>query len=420
MNIALVLALSVTVGPQAAPVPPPAPVAGVDARWAPWLGCWRPEHPASGDTRVCLVPGTAGAVRRLTIDADEILAEESIFADAAPHAVEDRDCRGSERAQWLADRRLVRIADLTCGKDAPRTVSGVSFVVRGPVPVWVEAQGVDSGGIRNVRVQRFRRDSNQQLPEALGVASPVTRSPAPEIEGDAPWSIDAVIEASRVLPPEVVEAALSEVNTPFPLSAKALMRMDKAGVSESVIDLMVALSNPKRFTVRRADGTMPGGLDEAGPWPGFEESLFEAMTYAGFMYPGFYYHPLFDSWGDGFWGSCVGFWSCSDFPGYPSPYYADYSYYPGDWVPVSPVPPGGGGGGGETRPHGRVVNGQGYTQVSVRSEAVPRSGGSGGSSSGDSGSSGTSSGSSASPQGYSSGSSGGGERTAQPRGPGGS
>jgi hypothetical protein len=431
MTVALVLAISMSAGGQVsqvaavpAPAGQPAPAADVDSRWVPWLGCWRPDVPTiGGDARVCFVPGERGAVRRLTIADGQVVAEEQVVAGGGARPVEDRDCRGTEAARWLgAKPRLVRESALTCGKDAPRTVTGLSFLVR--ASVWAEAQAVDADGTRRVRLQRFRRAADQQLPGAVAAPRMAGRPAAPAAGADPyAWTIDDVIETSGQVPPEVLQAALSELNAPFPLSAKALVALDEAGVPASVIDLMVALSNPRKFVVHRADGTSPEWSDALAAWPGFEESLFDAIRYAGYMVPGLY-DPLYGYWD--YWGACAGPWSywgsCaghgSYYSGYPGGYW-DWGGGGGGWVEVSPPPAAGGG--GEPRQHGRVVKGLGYTQVDVRRERSVVQGGSGSGEtvSGGSGSSG--SGSSASPSGYSSGSSGGGgaERTAQPRGPGG-
>ena len=53
-----------------------------------------------------------------------------------------------------------------------------------------------------------------------------------------------------------IEAALMETSSRFPLSSKALVDLDKAGVDDRVIDLMVALSFPRSFAIR------PSGPDD--------------------------------------------------------------------------------------------------------------------------------------------------------------
>ncbi len=61
-----------------------------------------------------------------------------------------------------------------------------------------------------------------------------------------------MIEASGKLPAEAVQAALTEVHHGFDMNRKTLVALDEGGVNDSVIDLMVALTYPKRFVVERA------------------------------------------------------------------------------------------------------------------------------------------------------------------------
>jgi hypothetical protein len=230
----------------------------------------------------------------------------------------------------------------------------------------------------------------------------------------ARWTLDEVKDASRKTAPEVLQAALVESGTKFPLNGRTLVDLEKSGVPDTVVDVMMALTFPEKFVIER---------------PGYSANSGSGGT----------------TWG-GYGGGYGGYdpWSVASSYGWLSMYapfgYQYYGYYdprfgPGyGWIPVTPPT-----GGGSTEPEaiGRVVNGQGYTLVRPR-EAEPtrvngvidRSGASDGSSNG---SGGSNSGGGVSPGGYSgggdsggaggssgggAGSSGGG-RTAVPRPPGG-
>ncbi|MGH9200379.1 MAG: hypothetical protein ACRD2A_03995, partial [Vicinamibacterales bacterium] len=196
--------------------------------------------------------------------------------------------------------------------------------------------------------------------------------------------------------------------------------MDKAGVSDHVIDLMVALSFPKRFVVETRQPVSGGGFmgGDIGWWDPFFVPL---MSYSLMNYPcsPFSFGAM----------DCGPYYSSYRYGPYSYNYYSPYNPYYGGWVvvdsgsivinpsstPTEQIASG----------DGRVVNGRGYTQIRNR-EPVPvpgmgnsgsSGGGSGNTSSGtnSTGSSGVSSG------GYSGGgSSGGGDsgRTAVPRPPG--
>jgi hypothetical protein len=267
----------------------------------------------------------------------------------------------------------------------------------------------------SVRVQRYRRAANQKLADGSTAAQPdngvALRTTAER------WSVEDVIEASDKLPVAALQAALSELRHGFDLNKKTLIALDDGGVNDSVIDLMVALTYPKKFVVERASGgSAPSGVSTGSGW-------FDPFLSAQYATPlmncytpyGYGYRSYYSMCGPGYYGS-YGY----NYYGYGSPY---YPYYPGGgWVDVGvnppitgvPIAP---------QPEGRVVNGHGYTQVRDRQpEPSPRinSSGNGGGWNGNSGgasSSGYSSGSSNS--GSSGGGSGGGDsgaRIAVPKG----
>jgi hypothetical protein len=390
MNIALAFAFSLAAGTAQAPAPPAAP-SGVDPRWAPWLGCWQ-GHDTEGlpvGSRVCIVAGEGTGVRLLWLDGDVPSAEESLVADGASRPVKDPDCAGTEATEWArAKGRVYRKAALTCD-GVKRSVTSFWFPTRGRA--WIEVLAVDAQGARNVRVRRYDLAADQRLPD--GPVVPRTAGRAAGLAwgaNDAGWSVDDVIEASAKLPDDVVQAALMQLDGPIPLSGRSLVAMGDAGVAESVIDLMVAMSHPGRFQVHRAGGSPAGGFSE---WSESSDSVFWPM------WPSVGLFGLSPYWG---WGSCSAFYGCGGY----------YPYYPGDgWVVVQPGPPGSGAG----RTEGRVINGLGYTQVTVRApEPGPHSVGTASGGGVSSGSSASGTGSQASPGGYSGGSTGG-DRTAQPR-----
>lgn len=427
MKTTLLLALTLTAGvAQAQPAAQPASPAAtqVDSRFASWLGCWRLEDDIAGTgARMCITP-ERGGVRLQTIVGAQRGIDELVIADAVVRPISDSECKGTERAEWSKDgMRVFRATEVTCGKDAPRGIKSVAFLASGPA--WINVQHV-SGEAANtsVRVQRYRRAANQQLADGSRATQPTATGV--RVASEAIWSIDDVVEASGQLPAEAVQAALSETRGPFNLNKNTLVALDEAGVSPQVIDLMVALTFPKRFVVERAGGgySSPMGISTGAGWfdPFMSPIMMGAMAdcYSPFGYGYRSYYSM-----------CGSYYSPYNY----YPYNGGYSYYgnPGGWVvvdnnPTGTVSP-------MTSAEGRVVNGRGYTQIRERQpegspsrvtnrgdgSAAGYSGATSGSSSG--GSSGVSSG------GYSSGSSGGssgsssggdsGARTAVPRPPGG-
>jgi hypothetical protein len=413
--LALIVAAGVAANAQSPSRPAPAQADGSDSRWLPWLGCWQliadgvrdgDADPGSirgnvvpDDMRVCVVPvsGPTG-VRMSTLSGTQMLLEETIVADGTERPVNEANCRGGKRAEWSQDgQRLFTHAELACESQPVRQLSGISLMA--PGGMWVDIQFVDSPGSERVRVRRYRRTKDQDSADLLTPDVLARATSAGQAAGAAAFEVDDVIEASGKVSLRALEAALVERQATFVLDRRTLVKLDQAGVEDSVIDLMVALTYPDRFVVDRSSGGSSYGAS------GASAINFDPFWY-GTYFPYYYYSPF----GYSYWGRY----------GFYDPYY----FYPGGGS-VIVVPP---DGGGDPRPpagQGRVINGQGYTRVRPRgtsdgSEPTPRrgnastnsssEGSSGSSSSGSSGSSGGS----VSPQGASSGGSSSG-RTAVPR-----
>jgi hypothetical protein len=365
-----------------------------DSRWEPWLGCWvlvvdnltagnpndasprrptRPNIEREDSPRVCVTPASGGA-RLETSVAGRPPIEQTIIADATQHAVADDECSGTQRAEWSKNGlRLFSSAEISCkGDEGLRRVSGMSLIARNGD--WLDIQAVTIGGRETVRVKRYFRDPDAPRRERPSVAA-------------SALTLEEVTEASTKVASPAVEAALVETNAGFNLTAKKLIELDASGLPDRVMDLIVALSYPDKFNIRRVAQEGPDG-----------ETTFVR-------------DPFLSAWG---YGS----------PYYYDGYYSSYFYEPFGYrgyaavryVPIYVTPGGGGSGGGSVIGTGRVVNGQGYTRIEPRApvsdsgsgfgRAVAAARGSGGGSGGGAGAGSASSGSSGGSS--SSGSSGGG------------
>jgi len=387
-KIIFLFALILSAGSAFAQQPP------VDARFAGWLGCWRLDDDISGTgARMCITPEKTG-VRLQTIVGTNKGIDEVVIADGVSRPIADADCKGNEQAEWSLDgARVFRTTNVTCGKEAPRTIKTVAFLA--PGPAWVMVQHVwGESATANLRVQRYRRAANQNLADGSRAPQPDATTGARITAEQARWSIEDVIEASGKLPIEAIQASLTELHHGFDLNRKTLVALDEGGVHSSVIDLMVALTYPKKFVVERAGGGSGSmGISTGTGWfDPFMPAEF-AMSYSNCYTPyGYGYRSYYSMCGPGFYGP------------YTYSYYGYGSYYPyygngGDWIGIGGVPPVIGS--IEPQPQGRVVNGHGYTQVRDRQpESSPRISGNGNGS----GWSGSGSGGGASTSGYSSGS----------------
>ena len=408
--LSMILSTADLVAAQAAPQSAPK----MDARFNGWLGCWRLEDDLAGTgLRMCITPDQTG-VRLQSVVGTERGLDELVITDGVARPIVDADCKGTERAEWSQDGlRVFRTTDVTCTKETARTIKGVAFLA--PGPAWINVQHITGeSATTGVRVQRYRRAFNQNLADGSKAPQPSGAASAAPTARDATWSIDDVIEASGKLPAEALQAALADVRHGFNMNKSTLIKLDEAGVPDGVIDLMVALTFPKRFVVERAGGSAPIGVSTGMGW--YDPFMSPMMT-----------GPYANCYSDRYYGYRSYYNMCGS---YYSPYgayfpYQNYYYNGGGgWVAVDPNPPAVDSG------NGRAINGRGYTQIRERSpEPTPSrtSNGGNGTATGYSGGGGASSGgySSGSSGGSSSGgggggaSSGGGERTAVARPPGG-
>jgi hypothetical protein len=417
MTTMAIRAFVFALGMTAVPVLGFAQTAPVDPRWAPYLGCWQLQRESLGsatadlaaiasrrarageareDVMICVTPAQeANAVSQQTVLNGESVLDEIVAADGTARTGEDGSCRSTRRAEWSrSGRQLFTRGTVSCAGQPERTITGLSLVM--PGPTWVDVQMTEVRGNRSVRVRRYGL-SREQRRSARSDGVALTER----------WTIDEVKDAASHTAPEVLQAALIEVGAKLPLNARRLVELDDAGVPGPVLDVMVALSFPEKFTIERTDsnysssyggytGGFGGTLD---PWLVASELAWLSLySPFGYQYYG-YYDPRYG-------------------PGW------------GNWVGVVPPPPVGGGAAED--PNGRVVNGLGYTRVRPREPeprvsggVVDRSGSSGGRDGGSTGSGNSGSGGSgATSGGYTSGggggaSGGGSGRTAVPRPPGG-
>ncbi|HEX9349566.1 MAG TPA: hypothetical protein VF919_18485 [Gemmatimonadales bacterium] len=370
----------------------------IDPRWLAYLGCW--EQVGTVKSIVCVVPAAGtSTVDLLTVMKGEVSARERMAATGERLQITKGDCTGWHSAQWSPHgQRLYLRSEDTC---AGGTAAGTGVIAMLDDGHWLYIQGMTIGGQTGLRVQRYREASSELLlPDdvaaalRLGISSTLQARAA----ASAPLAIDDVVEASRNLDGAVVEAWLVERRQRFTLDAKQLVALAEAHVSPRVIDLMVALSYPKVFAIDAASrqgervaaahsygvGTAPA--DYFAPHDPFCSSY-------DFIYP----YSSYD---------CTGF-------GRAYAYGYGYGWYPGGY-PVTIIYTGSISG-GSSRPHGRVVNGQGYAKGDdgATAQALPRP-------TNDSWSrpsSGSSSGSAGAAAPTSSSSSGSSGRTAQPRRP---
>jgi hypothetical protein len=328
-----------------------------------WLGCWSGAPEVDGvvslvvaPTLVCITPTLdPNAVDVSTISNGKILSTQKLDASGQERPLEAKGCTGVQSATWSADERRIYLkSSAQCG-GMPRTTSGI--LAMSPKGEWLDVQQVTAGGGENVRVMRYH---DAGLPNSVpaeildvlsdrGVATQGARIAAGAMVGRS-----AVLEASRAVPPAVVEAWVLERGQPFALDAEELIALADAGVSPRVTDAMVAVSNPKEFAVSHRELAMPVDttvvgsrlhvyLDRNDPF---------AWGYDPYGYYGYGYRRGYGYNGYGYGGNPYG----NGYNGY------GYGY----GAPVIVVTR-------ETEaPHGRRVKGEGYQPPSQSGASTSR------------------------------------------------
>ena len=385
LMIALVLLVAMPARAQDAPLG--------DARWAPWLGCWRlieddrrslaAATTEPDDVFVCVVPASAGrGVDMTTYVGGQSVVQQTIVADGVSSPVREPACSGSQRSEWsLTGQRLLTRAEVRCTGQPARTVSGIALMTAGPT--WVDIQAVDTDQDAQVRVRRYQRavspPEDVVLPAGLQGRAAAAMA---RLAGPTSMTLEEVVDASRTIAAPAVEAALIETGSRFDLNSRALRGLDAAGVPDGVVDMMVMLSFPGRFTVDRpvrrwatqTQGATATSVQRSNGLTGRYGRDRQQRYSPSYSYSPYY--PYYPYYAYGAYGAY-------------SPYYFSYSpfgysnwwgsvyqpYYPRSPRPVVVVP------GGRARPsgsgRGQVIQGRGYTQGRTAGAPNARRGGSG-------------------------------------------
>ena len=294
----------------AAALAPAIEAAQPDDAWLAWVGCWRAEGDSS-ERSLCIVPDGNG-VRMITLNAGRIESESRVVANGQPRAITQEGCTGTETAVWSADRKRVFLnADMSCGNNVARKVSGVFAML--PGSQWASIQSIQTAEQKRLHTVRYVETTPANLPDDIARTYRDNRLARETVRlgATAALDLDDVKEAVKRVDVTVVEGWLTTTGQAFDLDAKTLIELADAGVPPSVIDVLVAVSNPGRFAVReeRADERdrvrrRPVGCYDSY-WSDPYDPFFYRGSYYGYNscrgpigYPGGY-------WGGGYWGPSV-------------------------------------------------------------------------------------------------------------------
>ena len=328
----------------------------------PWLGTWTAMDvtPASGTTVLEIRPGSDGRGFDITTkDADQPVSE-NIIPDGVSRPVKSQNCKGTSTYQWEKQAGvLLGTSDMVCQGEVAYNIFTLKMMTSADRMTDILVIKTSDQTRLAVRRFAFGKESSSagdffQTQESLVLRTALA----------APWDLDKIISLSKTVEPVVLEAALLEKNLQVKLDAKSLKKMKSTGISDSLIDLLVALSAPDKFKIEKNDQI---AVEAASPKPQNNE----AYPYSYRMeYP--YYYGYY------------GYYPWSYYWSYYSPFWWGYPIYtyPGSIVVGGGSSGSGGGGGGNSTgggsagySDGRLSSGSGYVQVVPRDtghQAVPR------------------------------------------------
>ncbi|MEO8621323.1 MAG: hypothetical protein ABI625_09680 [bacterium] len=226
--------------------------AGAGPGWRAWLGCW---SAAPADTSrfldvtpariVCVAPTADDNIVEISAIADgKILSRDRIDASGRVQAVDINGCTGSENAQWSADQRRVFLKSKVTCQGVLSEMSAVLAI--NSTGQWLDVRSTSAGNGANIRVARYRDVGIPEgVPEEIAKAVSERRMStlAARLAAGTPVGSSAIVEASHMVDPAIVEEWVRASGQRFATDARTLTELADAGVPPRVTDAMIAVSN---------------------------------------------------------------------------------------------------------------------------------------------------------------------------------
>jgi hypothetical protein len=214
---------------------------------------------------------------------------------------------------------------------------------------WIDVRALTVAGEPVAWAQGYELASAEQL-AAQGISDPAAGNMelirAARVRAARDIEIEDVEEAASRLEARAVEVWVAANETPFELDGDELVRLADAGISEGVIDVMVAVSYPDRFVLSPEGAASEAERTQvadayAGGFRGYRSYLWNPFFGPSYRYG---YSPYYSRYG--YYGS--GFGGYGGYGGY-------WGYVPATIIvqPAGPV---------ATPERGRVVPGRGYVR----------------------------------------------------------
>ncbi len=309
---------------------------------APWFGVWSiaddqsSTGTASNQKNTIEIRPTTDhrglEIMRKTPNRPDV--SEFVIPDGAKRPLNSQSCTGWQAFKYVSEAgSILGSSEVTCKESGTlETATLQTFVApdRMIEILSVKTAGRTGVAVRHLQYERDLPSTTDSQASWVGVEERIPLS--------APWTLDAIIQLSKSVDTQAMQAALMEKKVRLNLTQESLKQMQAAKLPKEIIDLTVALCFPDQFHIEK------NGQVELRPWitsspsaapipsqpqglisyyPG---SFYDCYSPQGYYY-GFPYSGLLAP------GSC---WS------YYSPFWWDYPIY----LPVGGWGGGGGGGGG--------------------------------------------------------------------------
>ena len=251
------------VGVAAVPVEGQSPVGS----WLAFTGCWTPvDQTVESPPTLCVIPGEDRvSAEFVTVRGSEFVSREVARADGRPVDATQEGCEGTTTWRFSDDgHRVYHRSEHVCDDAVNRKGSGMMVMVN-PTE-WMDVSSVEVEGQVTPWVQHYRM-ATAEAAETAGYADLATEREmavrAARMYSTAAPTIASIVEAGQMLHAETVQAWLVESAPDLNVNAEQLVRMADAGMVPEVIDVVVAVSHPRRFRLQEEDRT-GGAIEQRG------------------------------------------------------------------------------------------------------------------------------------------------------------
>jgi hypothetical protein len=341
-----------------------------------WMGIWSfSDEKTYPKTSVEILPTQDGKglqINRRTADQPEV--KEVLVPDGSRQTIDKSNCTGWQSTNYIPEAgMIISSSEMNCKDTGAFATVDAKLIVSADQMVDIlqlKAAGETRIAARRLTLQRDLPPSNN--------AEPVNASVIARMNASQAWNLDTVIQLSKIVDTQVLEAALVEKQVILDLNSKALKQLKNSKTPNGIIDLLVALAHPEKFLITK-NGKVefkPNVAAVAGNsgrlnTPNYSYSYVPSVNY----YPGIFYNCY-----NGMYLNIYGGYSCYN---YYSALWWDYPVYFSNRYNSGPGGSGSGGGSSVPAPapstsnNGQLSGGTGYVQIQPQPtgrHAIPRPG----------------------------------------------